>query len=56
LKGIFKDREFSSNEQVEDAITQVWNDLSFEDVQSVFQNWMSRLACVIDTGGEQTRE
>jgi hypothetical protein len=52
LKKIFKDREFSSSEQIEEAITQVWNDLSVEDVRSVFQNWMSRLACVSETGGE----
>jgi histone-lysine N-methyltransferase SETMAR len=56
LKRIFKDREFSSSEQVEEAITPVWNDLSFEDVPSVFQNWVSRLACVIETGEEYLYE
>jgi hypothetical protein len=56
LKGIFKDREFSSSEQIEKAITHVWNDLSFEDVRSVFQNSMSRLARVIETGGEYIHE
>jgi hypothetical protein len=56
LKGIFKDREFSSSDQIEEAITQVGNDLSFEDVRSVFQNWMSHLACVIETGGEYIHE
>jgi hypothetical protein len=56
LKGILKNREFSSSEQIEEAITQMWNDLSFEDLRSVIQNGMSRLACVVETGGEYIHE
>jgi hypothetical protein len=44
LKGIFKDPEFTSSDDIEEAIALAWNDLTFEDVQSVLCNWMSRIA------------
>jgi hypothetical protein len=43
LKGIMKDREFHSHEEIEEAIPVAWNDLTFEDVQNIFYDWM-RLA------------
>jgi hypothetical protein len=43
FKGMIKDREFHSHEEIEEAITVVWNDLKFEDVQSIFYDWMRRL-------------
>jgi histone-lysine N-methyltransferase SETMAR len=52
LKGILNDREFESSEQIEEAITQVRDGLTVEGGLSVFQNSMSRLDCVIGTGGE----
>jgi hypothetical protein len=51
LKGILKDREFHSHEGIDEAITVAWNDLTFEDVQSIFYNWMRRLAWVIEHEG-----
>jgi hypothetical protein len=51
-----KDREFHSHDEIEEAITMAWNDLTFEDVQSVFYNWMRRLALVIENGGEYILE
>jgi hypothetical protein len=44
LKGIMKDREFHCHEESEEAIPVAWNDLTFEDVQSIFYGWMRRLA------------
>jgi hypothetical protein len=38
LKGILKDREFRSRDEIEEAITMAWNDLTFDEVQSVFHN------------------
>jgi hypothetical protein len=38
LKKILRERELSSSGEIEDAIAQVWNDLSFGDVQSAFQD------------------
>jgi uncharacterized protein YukE len=55
LKEILKDREFVSSEEIE-AIADVWNGLTFDDVQGVFRNWMSRLTEVIENGGEHIPE
>jgi hypothetical protein len=38
LKGILKDREFHSHDEIEEAIMMAWNDLTFDEVQSVFHN------------------
>jgi hypothetical protein len=43
LKQIARDREFSSSDEIENAIAQVWNGLTFDDVQSMFQDWIRRL-------------
>jgi hypothetical protein len=50
LKGILKDREFHSHDKIEEAIRMVWNDLTFNEAQSVFHNWMNRLKWVIENG------
>jgi hypothetical protein len=51
-----KDGEFHSHDDIEGAITVAWNDLTFEGVQSVFYNWMRRLALVIGNEGEYILE
>jgi hypothetical protein len=51
-----KDREFHSHDEIEEAITVAWNDLTFEDVQSIFYNGMHRLAWVIEHEGEYILE
>jgi hypothetical protein len=50
-KEILRDREFSSNDEIENAITQARNDLTFDDVQSVFQDWIRHLAWVTENDG-----
>jgi hypothetical protein len=52
LKGILKDREFHSHDEIEEAITMVWNDFTFDKVQSVFHDWMNRLRWTIENGGD----
>jgi hypothetical protein len=47
LKGILKDRQCDSNDKTEEVIALAWNDLTVDDVQSVFRIWMSRLAWII---------
>jgi hypothetical protein len=47
LKGVLKDREFTASDGIEQAITKVWDELTFNEVQSIFHNWMSHLACAI---------
>jgi hypothetical protein len=56
LKGIPKDREFHSHDETEEAITMTWNDLTFDEVQSVFHNRMNRHRRVIENGGEYIPE
>jgi hypothetical protein len=56
LKGILNVREFVSSEEIEVAIADMWNDLTSDDVQSIFRNWMSRLTWVIENGGEYIPE
>jgi hypothetical protein len=52
LKGILKDPEFNSSDEIEETFAAAWNDVTFSDVQGVFHNWRSRLAWVIKNGGE----
>jgi histone-lysine N-methyltransferase SETMAR len=56
LKQILRDREVSSNDEIEDAIAQVWNDLTFDDVQSMFRDWIPRLVWVAENDGEYISE
>jgi hypothetical protein len=56
LKEILKDREFHSHDEIEEAITIAWNDITFDEVQSVFHNWMNRLRWVIENGREYITE
>jgi hypothetical protein len=48
LKGIPKDREFHSSDEIDTAVTEIWNGLDFDDVQSVFRNWMNWITRVIE--------
>jgi hypothetical protein len=56
LNQILRDREFSSSDESEDAIAQVWNDLTFDDVQSVFRIWIRGLAWVAENDREYISE
>jgi hypothetical protein len=47
-----KERVFQSEEQILAAINESWNELTFEDIQRVFHNWMERLIWVIANSGE----
>jgi hypothetical protein len=42
--------------EIEEAITMAWNDLTFDELQSVFHNWMNRLRWVIENEGEYITE
>jgi hypothetical protein len=51
-KGVSKDRELSWSDEIEEAITKAWTEFTFDEVQSVFHNWTSRFAWVIENGRE----
>jgi hypothetical protein len=55
-KGIPKDRELHSHDEIEKAITMAWNDLIFDEVQNIFHNWMNRLRWVAENVGEYLTE
>jgi transposase len=52
LKQKMTERVFQSEEQILAAITESWNELTFEDIQKIFYNWMERLIWVIANSGE----
>jgi hypothetical protein len=51
-KGKMKDRKFRTVQGLLGRLTEIWNDLTFEDVQSVFHEWQLRLNWVIQNSGE----
>jgi hypothetical protein len=52
LKGNIKNRAFQTFKKNLKAFTLIWNGVIFEQLQSVFLNWMERLEWVISNGGE----
>jgi hypothetical protein len=44
LNGVLKNRELNSGDEIEEAITKVWDEFTLDEAQSVFHNWMTRLA------------
>jgi histone-lysine N-methyltransferase SETMAR len=52
LKQKMKERVFQSEEQILTAITESWNEPTFEDIQRIFHNWVERLIWVIANSGE----
>jgi transposase len=52
LKQKMKERVFQSKEQILAAITESWNEFTFEDIQRIFHNLMECLTWVIANSGE----
>jgi hypothetical protein len=46
------DRELHSAQEIFSHLSDPWNDLTFEDIQRVFLEWMDRLIWVIVNDGE----
>jgi hypothetical protein len=55
-KGRMNDREFHTVQNIRSCLTEIWNGLTFEDVQSVFLEWKMRSNWVIENGGEYYSE
>jgi hypothetical protein len=49
FEGILQDQEFNPSDKIEEAITRISDDFTFDNA---FQNWMSRLTWVIENGRE----
>jgi histone-lysine N-methyltransferase SETMAR len=52
LKHQMKDRDFQSQQEILQAITKRWDDLTFAEVQSVFWECTERLTWVAGNNGE----
>jgi hypothetical protein len=44
LKGVLKDPEFNLSDEIKGVVPKVWDEFTFDEVQSVFHNWMSHFA------------
>jgi arabinogalactan endo-1,4-beta-galactosidase len=56
LKGILKNHRFHSSDAIKTVVPKVWDNLTFDDVQRVFHNWVNYSAWAIKNGGEYTLE
>jgi transposase len=52
VKQKIKDREFCSAQEILRSLSDAWSDVTFEDIQRVFLEWMDRLTWVIENDGE----
>jgi hypothetical protein len=52
VKEKIKDREFCSAQAIVRSVSDAWSDLTLEDIQRVFLEWMDRLTWVIENDGE----
>jgi hypothetical protein len=52
VKEKIKDREFCSAQEILRNLSDARSDLTFEDIQRVFIEWMDRRTCVIENDGE----
>jgi hypothetical protein len=56
LKKKLKEQELSTSDEILEAITTIWNDVTFEELQSGFSIWIQRVTWVIEHGGEHYNE
>jgi hypothetical protein len=49
-----KEQELSTSDEIIEEIMTIWNDVTFEELQSVFSEWIQRVAWVIGHGGSIT--
>jgi histone-lysine N-methyltransferase SETMAR len=52
VKQKIKDREFCSAQEIVRNLSDDWSDLTLEDIQRVFLEWMDRLTLVIENDAE----
>jgi hypothetical protein len=52
LKEKLKDRQVREVQSLRQAITDLWDKLTFKVVQAVFLEWMNRLSWVIENKGQ----
>jgi hypothetical protein len=55
-KTAIQDQSFEDPEELIEALTNLFDGITFEELQSVFHNWIRRLRRVIENRGEYFRE
>jgi hypothetical protein len=56
LKGKLKDRDLQGPEKILTAFQELWDDITFKELQMVFESWRDRLRWIIEHDGECLRE
>jgi hypothetical protein len=51
LKEKLQEQESSTSNEIIEATTTIWNDVTFEELQSGFSDWIQRVTWVIEHGG-----
>jgi hypothetical protein len=54
LKEKFKEQELATSSEIIEAIATMWNDATFEELQSLFSQWIQHVTWVIEHGGSIT--
>jgi hypothetical protein len=56
FKGKLKDRCLQGPEEILTAFQEVWDNITFEEIQMVFKSWRGRLRWVIEHDEEHFRK
>jgi hypothetical protein len=56
LKENLKEQDLSISDEIIKVITTIWDDVTFEELQSVLSEWIRRVTGVIEHGGEYYSE
>jgi hypothetical protein len=54
LKESLKEQELSTSDEIIEVIAIIWNGIAFEELQSVFFNWIQQVTWAIGHGGSIT--
>jgi hypothetical protein len=49
-----KEQELLTSDEITEVITTIWNDVTFEELQSAFSEWIQRATWAIEHGGNVT--
>jgi hypothetical protein len=56
LKRILDDPKFQLNDEIEEITAKMWNGVTFDSIQNLFQKWMNLLGWIVETGGAYIHE
>jgi hypothetical protein len=56
FKGKLKDRHLQGAEEILTAFQELWKNITFEEIQMVFESWRDRLRWISEHDGEYFRK